>query len=653
MIILFVKLFLSFLLTYIIGTVLHKVFITSVFSQYKRIFIKILLGVLFQISIFAIIKTGFVTINVGILLLAFLFLLRNKFKINLEIKDFKMELSDLKKLGFVLPILLLFFAWRYYTLYSTETLSPVVINMDSLKHVIRAGFLVQTGIESVNVNYLILPTGVDPYHYFEAWTIGYFGVIFSENYWVAEQIIVFPLVSTIIVLGFWGIIERWNPKWYVYLISIGIVVATGLYFPFIEQFKYFQFTGGFSINAFDEWKGFTVSFAYLVILLFLNLLFSKTKASTAVLSLLLLPIISITLAPGILIISTTLLLLMFLFRKKLDYNIKITDLLIPFVIAIFIFVFYKIFEPQTVYISKPNALVGVKKLLSIVTLKTYIIIFIEKVFQSIILFAPYLFILIMLFVKRSVKLKVLFKKKEFHVLSFIVIAGSLIAFSLWMLFYGSFGSSQFLFYTITPFVNVLAFLVLIYSIIKFETRFLRSLSIVLSIALIFGFSIRTYNIYKDGRERYFDKYSVEYINAVCQELSKLDRPFGLKIENPSEFEKFNDTHHLVGNFLPGSFNNSNLVSLTLGEMYLDDNYPSKEAEMLIPKAPFSSYCKDLMNKNKFIDFEQSVQSFINEFNIKIVFVSPNTIVPNYIEKLKLKEIVDSNTGERMIVLNTN
>jgi hypothetical protein len=49
--------------------------------------------------------------------------------------------------------------------------------------------------------------------------------------------------------------------------------------------------------------------------------------------------------------------------------------------------------------------------------------------------------------------------------------------------------------------------------------------------------------------------------------------------------------------LPGVYNEFDMISITKGVMYIEQNYPVKEAKMLLPKAPMAEYFQGLMNNN--------------------------------------------------------
>ena len=125
-------------------------------------------------------------------------------------------------------------------MFSTNSVSPVVINMDSLKQVIRAAFLMNHGVENLNVNYLSPSDVVEPYHYFEAWLIGIASKLTFAKGWLTEQLIVVPIVSTIIVMGVYSFLKRWNAPWIFYILGIFTVNFSPIFFDTIEDVPYIE-----------------------------------------------------------------------------------------------------------------------------------------------------------------------------------------------------------------------------------------------------------------------------------------------------------------------------------------------------------------------------------------------------------------------------
>lgn len=633
----FSLLLLSFILVYLIGNLIFQLFFQFETNKSSKLFFKLSFGFISYTLFFSLFKTNLISINLVFVVFLLFFWFSNKFKIYKNNLKF-VEVNEIKELLKFLPIIIFFFAWRYMTLYDDGHF-PVVINMDSLKHVIRAGFLTKTGVESVNVNYLLPPKGVDPYHYFEAWSIGFWGTLFNMKFWLAQQLIVIPLVSTIITMGFWGIVSRWNNNYLYLLISFPVVFLTGIYISDLESTKYLKYTGGFITNAYDEWKGFSVSFAYLIIMIFLNLLVSKVDKQKAILTLLFLPIISINIAPTILTITTLLIFILYLLRNKFGLKIELKTLIVPFFVAGLIFMFYKLFEPKASYLDKPSLDTILKEPFTLSLLKTRTIIVVEKLIQGIFFYSPYLLVLAIIFFTNLNNFKSKVKNDNYRILILILIIGLPVSTIIWQLLFNFFGASQFLFYTMLPFINIVSALILFYAIMQMNKT--KYLIIGAYIILIAFFIYRSHGIYVEGENKHHDKYSKEYISNLVKEVGKLDLKYGLKIENKNNFVKFNDTQHLVGEFLTGHFNDVFMFSYTKANMFLNNDFPSKEAKMLIPKAPLTSLLINLKSEN----LDHVTLQLIEEDKISFIIVQHGQSLPKLIRPYISDSIVDKKSGE--------
>ncbi|MCW5907963.1 MAG: hypothetical protein KIS94_08905 [Chitinophagales bacterium] len=646
----FLKLAVVYLMSYIVGHVLVNIFNVSSANSAKSVFLKLFVGLFAQVILFSLFIAKGITINSGIVILSVFILLRLNRPISFNQTIFRLRKEEFKWIAWGGAVLLFFFALRCFMLSNKYGDFPAVINMDSLKHVIRAAFLVSTGIESVNVNYLVLPTGVDPYHYFEAWTIGYFGTFLQMNYWLTEQLIVFPLVCTVVIIGFWALLSQWSNVWHHYAVACLIVFFTGFC---LNEVKFLKNSGGFQINAFDEWKGFAVAFTYLVVILFFNLLFSRQHIVFSLLVLLFLPLISITLAPPILTVVFVLVFLLTVAGNKIGVNVKYYDLLFPLLVAAYIFCFYQLFEPSESYIVKPKVAKPLELLSSVSILYSRAIIVAEKFIQAVIIYSPFgAFALFGVFRNQTWRSIFSFQSKWVLYLLFLSVLLPIAVF-FWQVFYGSFGASQFLFYTSLPFVNVSLLLATIVAAAKLRHKVANLMYAVLAVCMTVFFLHRSYTINETGKQNLFYKYSPEYIAEVRNEISKLSNRYGLKIENPASFVKFNDSHHLVGNFLPGYFNDTYMFSYTLAEMYFKDIFPSKQAAMLLPKAPLVTYCKRLSDQSKFVSLNETVTDMVSDGKISYVFTSSNMNLLPELKKFVAKEIVDGKSKERFYLLATD
>lgn len=639
------------MIIYITGSVLYRHLVKENNYGFRKLFYKLILGIFFLVTFFSIIKTGGKTINLGLVILSVILFFAAKGKLQ-KINRFSIkseEVGEFKFLLQLLPLLLVLFAWRYYTLFSTEADIPVVLNMDGLKHSIRAVYLSTTGLETGNVNYFLLPDGLEPFHYFEAWTIALFGTLFKENFWVAGQVIVLPIFHIVIITGVLGIIQSWTKNYFIYLLAIGAVLWGAFYLEAFEGLKYLKYSGKFGVSPFDEHWAMKLSVAYMVVALFLNLLHEKKTIILGVLTLLALPVVSINLAPTLLTITTILLFSLYLFRKKLKLEFNPVLLLVPFLIAIFVLGFYEIFKPSQVFIDKPSLATVTQDLLDVDGLKRQLFLWTEKIFQLIFFFLPYLLVFLLIISTGLIKLRDIIKDQRFIVLVIIFTVGSFASVLFSILLASTFGASQILFYTMFPFFNLISFLLIIYLILNSSKAYFTALGYLLAIAFFLFFSYRTFTVYQSSRTANFDKYSIEYINSVVDELSELDNKKGLKLEHPDDIIKFNDVTDFVGFFVFGAFNDAYLTSITMGEMYAEGNFPTAEAKMLIPNAPFSVFIQQKIAAGEEINIEDATMEFIRENNIQYIFVSGKRDLPDYISRISLKEITDKNTGERLFI----
>ena len=587
---------------------------------------------------------------------------QNKWKFSREIKINKFEVAkatfkrkSLFKIDkyFIYSFipLCLFFTWRCYTLYEPGSEYPISTNMDSMKHVIRAYFLSSTGIESINVNYLHLPQGLDPYHYFEAWTVAAFGTIFNANFWVIEQLVVYPIFSSTIVVGFWGLLQKTSGKWWIYALGIVIPQFTGFYIESLEKVKYLKYSGGFSLNAFDEWKGFTVSVAYLIILLFLNHLFTYKQPLKALLILLILPIVSITLLPGIFSIVFLSILTLVLLAKRWGKSIKIWTLIFPFLIFAAIVLFYHQFESPETIIEKPGVLDNLKKLFTMPRLKLSVIIVIEKVVQGIILFSPY--VILLTWFSIAYRKKIYKKIQSSYVAQFlgvfILLAWAVSSF-YWMLFYGFFGAGQFYTYTFLPFLNILVFWLVLYSIANYNKFLFKPLGIVIILVAIFFYWNRTNEIYLQSKKNLYDKYSTNYQHQVLDYMQSHNITKGFKIVNPTRFVKYDENDHLVGGFLPGMVQNLNLYSITYSDMYFKNDLPSSQAEIMLPFSGIVVHSEFITHEEKADILESTIQDLITEHNFLCTFVDKGEKLPEYMQDHFKHISTDSISGEQFFVI---
>lgn len=637
----FLILVISFFGLAIIGEQIHRNAYETGFSGFSRSFVNLFSGLFFVVTGFAVVKTLGQTINLLIFSLFIGAIVRHRFYLKKAFSfNFKLDTATILS---GIP-LLIFFGWRLYTLDQADSDLHMVVNMDSMKHVIRANFLNEFGIESINVNYLHPPSGVDPYHYFEAWSVALFGALFESNFWIAEQLVVYPLFSSIVVVGFWGIISRFNAPPLAFVLGILAPQFSGFYLEHFESFKYLSFSGGFRTNAFDEWKGFCVSIAYFVVLLFLNLLIRFKTPVKALMVLMILPLVSISLLPATFSASILCLIVLFLFRKKLNLEVSVWNWIVPIGVFAYIVLFYQIFESEEVIIEKPGLVDNLMILLDVSRLKLAVVLAVEKLMQGSILFLPILGLAIFSFSRNRTGLKKVIEQPFVPVWVVIILCIVFCGAFIWQVFYEFFGSSQFLFYSSMPLVNISVLTLLVFVCMPMKSQRARIMYVVGITGLFFFFWSRSYEIYLDSKHRLNDKYSLSFVEKSLSFIGDQPNVNGFKIVDEDDIVKWDENDHLVGGFLVGYYKQVNMYNLNYAHAYWYSNIEDTQAKMMLPFSGIVSHSRSIKGIPK---LEETVMDLIENHSFKWVFVAKDQPIPSYLKgKLKLLA-TDDKSGEQL------
>jgi len=195
----FTILFIGIVFFYLIGNFINKFTKISFINKNSSYFSNIIVGTITSISIYAVYKTFFLSTFLMVLfILLFLFFIQKKEK--LEKIEFKLQ----KKQLFLVLILIVFFSILFYLTYYYSNGN---VFGDNLFYANVAQNLIDTGIETNDVDWTNLDRTPLPYHYFEAWFIAFFTEIFSLNTIAVYSLIYVPLFITLIFLGAFCIAE--------------------------------------------------------------------------------------------------------------------------------------------------------------------------------------------------------------------------------------------------------------------------------------------------------------------------------------------------------------------------------------------------------------------------------------------------------------
>jgi hypothetical protein len=656
---LFLYLF-SFTLLFLVGHCVLLLFSTNKESNFSTLFFKLFIGLVGSISLFSTLKTNGLTINTGLLFIAFLYILITKQKLNFTnyFQRIKLTKVDYIQVSSLIILSSCVFFWKYYCLFNNNQEFPIVINSDSIFHSNISIFLNSVGVESLNTNYYYPPDGTHPYHYFEGWTIAFFSFIFNLNAWITEEIIVYPLYALLIISGIWSLIEKITPlTLFSKIASISVLFFSSFYIANLSQFgSVFNLkdTHCFNFNAIDEFWGLKLAVAYIFSLAGINLLIDK-KIIPSTLLLLALPIVSITLAPGIFMATSLLLFTLFIFRKKikLDSTISFYQVGIPILIFLFIILFYRFSGASQEYIATPSKADFLNEFNSISAIKNKISFFIYRILQIIVLYAPVWILFLVSYFSNKLNWKN--KLSQLSLLFYFIVFLVNSSLIVWLLLSFGFGSKAYFFYASLPFINIFSVLLLIISqeltnskTIKWSIRFF----ILLTFSI---FAFRSYSIYTENKKKLWDIYSVEYLKKVFLISKKIENKKGLKIEGGKSYDSpiVIDNINTLSPFLSGFTNkyNENFSLISLSSL----DITKKQLKNTINKnyvllTPINLYKKQLISNNKFYSNQKTKLSFILKHKIEYIFLNKNENLDPIIKPFVKRKIIDPKSGTSFILI---
>ncbi|GEM_PF-4322944 len=635
-------------LIFVIGGLIVSCFKIRIDKPFLYIFTCLSVGLFIPVIAYSLIKTGLISVNIITIPLILLFGISIGFK-RPNLKLFSNQISKYyKHLIFLFIVSSLIYVWKYYYVFGHGGEFPLVINIDDFCHATRAMYFNFSGLETTNLNYISIPDGVEPFHYFEAWIIAFCQNFTGFSYWIVEQLIVYPIINGIIIVGVWSIVEIYSKKIRYYVISVFVIILSGFFMEPLREISFFEHIGQFANNTIDEHWGLKLSIVYVVILGFINIHLSGKK-KYAFLLLMFLPIFSITLAPSIFCATVIIIVINYFTKYKwIGSDINIIYVLIPIIISVMILGFYKFFQPTMIQIEMPSGISAVlNEFNTIDKMKSKFIISAEKLIQAIILYFPFVLIgtIILFNFKKSDRFK---SYMGLISASKILIIIALISLPFWSIFYFIFGSSEFFYYPTVPILNILSLLVLIIALMIFEKQFFHKILLSFCLISFLFYSYRSYYNYSLHMSRNgSNKYSDEYLVKVSNELKEIENKVGGKIEAEDELE-FSDSFDVIGFYLMGLLNEPySLVSLTRHD---NRQYENKNEKKLSKSAPYFQYIEEQKINNTIIDYDQSMIDFLKKYRIKFIVISGNIDVPEKIIDITEDIIIDDKTNEKFVVL---
>lgn len=611
-------------------------------TPFLKLAFELCLGFYTSISFFAIYKTGGITIS-SLFILAIITwgLVLGLFKK----PTYKLLDINWKEFAEVFLMIILVFAFNYWKFLSNHEIT--VVNWDAMSDVTRAIFLNFTGVENSNTNYIQLPSGSQPYHYFESWCVAFFAGIFRTNFWLSQGLIFQPLILGICYVNFRSLTKKNAGNFPAIVFGILLLFAGGFLTEGLRQFSFFEWTIPLRNNIIDEPWWTRLSVLYPIILSSLHL-FKVNDFKNATFCLLLIPFFSVT--PAIPIIGAcffTALVLILVYKKEY-LNWKF--LLIPILVGLSFKFFYTIFADRSDFIPLPTFQDIFDEISQIDVLKSKIIIIIEKIIQTVVLYSPYLIIIcIALILSKQITInpKKWALKNKIGLL-FLASLG-LCSLLMWQALNFVFGASFFYYYTIIPFLNI----ILVYYLWEIFLRYSAPKWMLGLVFLMIGFYFfRSVEIHQQAKRDYFSGlYDSRFVNGVKQVLKIKPLPkgliLGIKLENHSEIVHpyFNDGISLCGHYIYGIIDAPALISISRADLPEKKLFSSPYSESFTKNSSFYQYYQN----NKELTINEAQLKFIKEYKIKFGIVSTMGEIPANFASIIDTTIIDSKSGEKFIL----
>lgn len=618
----------------------------SKLNKYENIFFSLLIGTIVLSFFTGIFLSSGITFQWLLLVVAiFLLFELNKDKSFTKI-NFKNGFTNFYKLKlpfpfFILIGILLIFIWQIITHYQSLTNSGVVQYKDLIFYADLSQNLVYNGNENQVLfanEWFSELNGITPYHYFELWINALVGSI-SGNYLHSFIFITNSWFLILTWLGFSAIASRIRKSENVANLLIGfagiwLLSFSGSLFSETGMWKYADaLTYSPSMVIFQK-TAVIYPFFLAAWILWLN-----NKIMLARITLLFLPVVSVTMAPAV-ILSLGIFSLSDLTGKNKNTSNFFKTIIYTTVFVSLYFIIVQLFGNQSLDGMGFN-----KEEFSSLSEISYIadVIYFCQTIPLIQFFAaiPWLLLIVISYYK---KLNLLFNKTNLNRL-LILLTFWLTAFASWQILAYQ-GADAMQFFTITAgiILNLAFFLIFINAI---ESNYFSKIMAILFIA---GGII--YSFWHNEKNNHFIKYDNDYAESVLAENKKLNNPNKAFILSANDYKETSDYHPYfkkAAYFLANDSQRDVLVNIG-NEHLIDMNKWNLYQRTQWETSAFNLFEKKF-RKYKFKIRRGSCQlAFIEKYQIKMLFIGKNVAIPEWIESKIVKTFADPISGEKCLIL---
>ena len=653
-ILVFFTLFISF---FLIGYTCLYILDAGIEKFFSTIFSSAFLGILLFVITFSLIKTGGNTVNIGLLILLLILIYEHKKSKRNSKQSYLLSIwikGNMIAFISVFVVLAFCYLFTHVNAGSPEEISKAstMLHRDFFWLANNSHYLSKSGNENIfNVNNILSESFKKntPYHYFELWLNSGVSELVNILPIVSDRNIVLPLLLSIVIIGFASIAEHFliSPIQRI-LFAIISVFFLGLFF-----FDFLTFITKFKINALDNPK-YTVQYIWIIACL---LLFLNNRIHLAIVVLLMLPIASISTAPGI--YGGVLVYLFHRLWKKTEIEtIRLAGyVLFSFLFIVLFYYFQRENNSGTVLPLSSLNLLQYTNDFSVKGIKTMMYICLSSLLQLNIIYLPYS-ILFFYFGIRYRKIisdsTYISQLKQAGWLFLLIFMSALVSWSVltklqnsWELFTNIASAS----------INIFIPLTVLFLVTNCNLSF-KTISLLLVLFCIHCTCLLGLNLYSKSSEKYC-RYDTSFISNVSSFTKTLTLPaYGALILSDSEdhykargvsqtltYNLFNEGTYL-------SFMNPDISILPLFGLddYLQYKQAGKNSDSLLPGTVFGRFVQNQIAAESFHSIGKSQKLFIDSLHLRFIIMSKGTKPEEEVAYLVDTLFTNRSTGEKFLVL---
>lgn len=307
-------------------------------QSYSGVFKIFLIGFFFIVTLFALVVSKGVTILLGFILIGAILWWDNRNNRH-AVSTGGVEISItmpfiLKRLLELSIVSLVIIIYRTAFVDAGGYFIETVYN-DYVFYAKLSKYLLETGIENAEFDYIFLENNVVPYHYVDIWINSLLIYVSRQN---AVELMILSSY-TIGIAGIWlglvALLETWfRATFYSKVIALLLVFATGIFWGALINVPFLQSADVFARHSLNYSKLFPIYWMVILVIL-LNRESNTFPSKTIITVLLALPIINVSSAPGVFLVIFIFFLTQLFRSDFLKWEVALKAILIVLFIAIF------------------------------------------------------------------------------------------------------------------------------------------------------------------------------------------------------------------------------------------------------------------------------------------------------------------------------